>query len=96
MATILEALGTRVTPEEKNEFRRTCKAIGTTPAGALRIFVACFNNNQGFPFEVKNTRTPVFDMGGVAVTTPIRDKNGVLAFDAGDYCEDDDVYDVAE
>ena len=56
MATALEPLGTRVTAADREEFRRTCEAVGTTPSGALRIFVTCFNNYGGFPFPVRSAR----------------------------------------
>lgn len=54
MATTLEPVSTRITSEERETFRKTCESVGTTPSGALRIFVTCFNNYGGFPFVVRN------------------------------------------
>ncbi|WP_283171639.1 type II toxin-antitoxin system RelB/DinJ family antitoxin [Curtanaerobium respiraculi] len=57
MATELEPLGTKIPHDERTAFKRTCEAIGTTPSGALRIFVTCFNNYGGFPFPVRARQT---------------------------------------
>lgn len=58
MATTLEPVSTRITSEERETFRKTCESVGTTPSGALRIFVTCFNNYGGFPFVVRNNVSP--------------------------------------
>ncbi len=94
MAITMEALVTRVPATEKTEFQRLCEQIGTTPAGALRIFVTCFNNNGGFPFEVKTTSATSFDASNIAYSKPQRDKNGVIGFPADDYNDQDDAYDL--
>jgi len=46
-------VATRVEKTQNHRFREISKAIGTTPADALRIFIATFNSEGGFPFEVK-------------------------------------------
>ncbi len=46
-------LATRVDDAEAERFRETARLLGTTPADALRIFVAAFNAHRGFPFDVR-------------------------------------------
>lgn len=46
-------IATRVDEQQIKRFREIAKAIGTTPSDALRIFIASFNSEGGFPFEVK-------------------------------------------
>ncbi|MDR1778587.1 MAG: type II toxin-antitoxin system RelB/DinJ family antitoxin [Clostridiales Family XIII bacterium] len=48
MATV--QLATRIEQEQLNQFRNIAKAIGTTPADALRMFVAAFVAQGGFPY----------------------------------------------
>ena len=55
MATVQFA--TRVDEKEAERFRETARALGTTPADALRMFVASFNACGGFPYDVR-LRTP--------------------------------------
>jgi len=43
-------IATRVSEEQNRQFRETALAIGTTPADALRMFVAAFNTAGGFPY----------------------------------------------
>ena len=43
---------TRVDEETARGFKETCKALGTTPSNALRMFVAAFVACGGFPFDV--------------------------------------------
>ena len=50
-------IATRVDITQNKKFREIAKAIGTTPSDALRIFIASFNSEGGFPFEVKLKRT---------------------------------------
>lgn len=44
-------LNAKVKPEEKERFSKICDEIGTTPSNAIRMFVAAFNRQGGFPFE---------------------------------------------
>ena len=46
-------LATRIDEEQGNLFRQTTKALGTTPADALRMFIVAFNTNRGFPYDVR-------------------------------------------
>ncbi|MCL2788034.1 MAG: type II toxin-antitoxin system RelB/DinJ family antitoxin [Micrococcales bacterium] len=46
-------LATRVDRSQDQLFRETTKRLGTTPADAMRVFVAAFNQNHGFPFDVR-------------------------------------------
>lgn len=46
-------LATRIDDTEAERFRETTRLLGTTPADALRVFVAAFNLHRGFPFEVR-------------------------------------------
>ena len=46
-------LATRVEKSQDRLFRETTRRLGTTPADAMRIFVAAFNQNRGFPFDVR-------------------------------------------
>ena len=51
MATM--QLATRVDEEQGKLFKEIAKKLGTTPSDALRIFVATFNENRGFPYDVR-------------------------------------------
>ncbi|MCL1922623.1 MAG: type II toxin-antitoxin system RelB/DinJ family antitoxin [Propionibacteriaceae bacterium] len=46
-------LATRVDEAQDRLFRETTKRLGTTPADAMRVFVAAFNQHHGFPFDVR-------------------------------------------
>lgn len=46
-------LATRVNDEQAIKFRAYTSALGTTPSDALRIFIASFNQNKGFPYDVR-------------------------------------------
>jgi len=46
-------LATRIDKTQDSIFRQTTRQLGTTPADAMRIFVAAFNQNRGFPFDVR-------------------------------------------
>jgi len=46
-------LATRVDVEQERRFRENTRRLGTTPADAMRMFVAAFNECQGFPFEIR-------------------------------------------
>jgi DNA-damage-inducible protein J len=50
-------IATRIDKQQNRRFREISKAIGTTPSDALRIFIALFNSEGGFPFEVKLKNT---------------------------------------
>jgi len=51
MSTI--QLATRVQKEQEELFREMTNRLGTTPADAMRIFIAAFNQHHGFPFDVR-------------------------------------------
>jgi len=50
----MEAITSKLKPEEKREFIRVSDHIGTTPSNAIRIFVSAFNKYGGFPFDPAN------------------------------------------
>lgn len=50
---ITKQLATRVDETEERIFRNTTRLLGTTPADAMRVFVAAFNQHRGFPFDVR-------------------------------------------
>ena len=50
-------IATRVDEQQDRKFREITKAIGTTPAEALRMFIASFNSEGGFPYEIKIKRS---------------------------------------
>ena len=55
-------IATRIDKQQNRKFREISKAIGTTPSDALRIFIASFNLEGGFPFDVKlKTTVEAFD-----------------------------------
>ncbi|MCL1797089.1 MAG: type II toxin-antitoxin system RelB/DinJ family antitoxin [Eggerthellaceae bacterium] len=56
-------IATRIDEQESKRFREITKALGTTPSDALRMFVAQFNAEGGFPYEtkVKNFSLEAFD-----------------------------------
>jgi DNA-damage-inducible protein J len=58
MATVQVA--TRVDQEQNRKFRATTKKLGTTPADALRMFIAAFNAEGGFPYQPK-LKAPVVE-----------------------------------
>lgn len=46
-------LATRVEKSQDQLFRETTRCLGTTPADAMRVFIAAFNQHRGFPFDVR-------------------------------------------
>ena len=52
-------IATRVDEQQSLEFRDITKALGTTPSDALRMFIAKFNAEGGFPYETKVKKMPV-------------------------------------
>ena len=46
-------LATRVEKTQDQLFRETTRPLGTTPADAMRVFIAAFNQHRGFPFDVR-------------------------------------------
>ena len=46
-------LATRVDDTQGTLFKETARRLGTTPADALRMFVAAFNSQGGFPYTVR-------------------------------------------
>lgn len=46
-------LATRIEESQNQAFRDMTRRLGTTPADAMRVFVAAFNQHRGFPFDVR-------------------------------------------
>lgn len=46
-------LATRIETSQEQLFRETARRLGITPADAMRVFVAAFNQHRGFPFDVR-------------------------------------------
>lgn len=59
MATV--QLATRVDVEQGRKFRELTELLGTTPADAMRMFIAAFNRAQGFPYSVNLRSEPVVE-----------------------------------
>jgi len=51
MATV--QLATRIEESQDRLFRETASRLGVTPADAMRVFIAAFNQHRGFPFDVR-------------------------------------------
>jgi DNA-damage-inducible protein J len=49
-------IATRIEQSQDRLFRDTARRLGTTPADAIRMFIAAFNESRGFPFEVRLPR----------------------------------------
>ena len=45
-------IATRVDDELGTEFKSVAKALGVTPADAIRMFVVAFTAHRGFPYDV--------------------------------------------
>ncbi len=45
-------IATRVDAEQGKMFRDLTAMLGTTPADAMRMFIAAFNRAKGFPYSV--------------------------------------------
>ena len=56
MATV--QIATRVDEQQSRKFRKITKELGTTPSDALRMFIATFNAEGGFPYETKIRKPP--------------------------------------
>jgi DNA-damage-inducible protein J len=54
-------IATRVDAEQSHRFRALTRALGTTPSDALRMFIAAFNAEGGFPYEPKVRSIEAFD-----------------------------------
>ncbi|MDR1427256.1 MAG: translation repressor RelB [Bifidobacteriaceae bacterium] len=63
-------LATRVEREQDRRFREITRRLGTTPADAMRVFIAAFNQRGGFPFDVRLN----------AVVEPFRTEEDALDF----------------
>jgi DNA-damage-inducible protein J len=50
MSTVI--INTRVEAEVRDEFVQATRALGTTPANAIKMFVRAFVDGGGFPFDV--------------------------------------------
>ena len=59
MATV--QIATRVEAEQARTFRELTELLGTTPADALRMFIAAFNRAKGFPYSVTLQATPTIE-----------------------------------
>jgi len=46
-------LATRIDTTQDRLFREIARKLGTTPADAMRVFIAAFNQHRGFPFDVR-------------------------------------------
>jgi DNA-damage-inducible protein J len=46
-------IATRIEQSQDRLFRDTARRLGTTPADAIRMFIAAFNESRGFPFQVR-------------------------------------------
>lgn len=46
-------IATRIDENEYARFKVTANRIGSSPSDVLRMFVYAFNENNGFPYEVK-------------------------------------------
>ena len=44
---------TRVSSEQAQKFKAYTAQLGTTPSDAMRMLIAAFNQNKGFPFEMR-------------------------------------------
>jgi len=51
-------IATRVDERQNQHFREIAAAIGITPSDALRMFIAAFIAERGFPYDVK-AKAPV-------------------------------------
>jgi antitoxin component of RelBE/YafQ-DinJ toxin-antitoxin module len=45
-------IATRLGAAEKRKFERLTKTIGMSPQSAIKVFIACFNRGNGFPFQI--------------------------------------------
>ena len=50
-------IATRVDERQSRKFREVASAIGTTPSDALRMFIATFITEGGFPYQPKIKKT---------------------------------------
>lgn len=46
-------LASRIDQADEQKLREITRRLGTTPAEAIRVFVAAFNQHRGFPFDVR-------------------------------------------
>lgn len=42
----------KILPSEKERFFEATERIGTTPSNAIRMFIAAFNREGTFPFDI--------------------------------------------
>jgi len=71
MATV--QIATRVDEQQSRKFREITNAIGTTPSDALRMFIASFISEGGFPYDVKiKNNIEAFDNEDEATTFATR------------------------
>ncbi len=58
MATAV--LATRLDPAMKQEFEAKTRRLGLSPQAAISAFIARFNDDNGFPFALKNRQYTAF------------------------------------
>ncbi len=54
-------IATRVDAEQARTFRELTELLGTTPADAMRMFIAAFNRAKGFPYSVNLQGAPTVE-----------------------------------
>lgn len=90
MSTVQRAF--RLEKSLDQQFCNVARRLGTSPSGALRMFVAAFVAGKGFPFDLRlaNEQAParVFNSNHPnIITPPIRNVHAVLP---ASWREDDD------
>ena len=73
-------LATRIDQSQEQLFRDTTRRLGTTPADAVRIFIAAFNQHQGFPFDVRLS-TPIEPLTTEAQAVEFVDRQAMRMLD---------------
>jgi DNA-damage-inducible protein J len=53
MSTAMSPVSAKVPQEEKKRFYEATRLNGTTPANAIRMFIAAFNDAGTFPYDVR-------------------------------------------
>lgn len=52
MAEKMSSVVAKIPSAEKDRFFEATQLIGTTPSNAIRMFIAAFNREGTFPFEI--------------------------------------------
>jgi len=50
-------IATRVDEQQSRKFKEIATSLGTSPSDALRMFIAAFVSEGGFPYQLKVKRT---------------------------------------